>query len=48
LVDFAALYGNQNQGYCHLVVSTMDILSFGDMRRYSDVSRLKQVEEYKI
>ena len=41
LVDFALLYGNQNQGYCHLVVSTMAILSFGAMCRYSDVSRLK-------
>jgi hypothetical protein len=26
LVDFAFLYGNQNQGYYHLVVSTMAIL----------------------
>ena len=26
LVDFALLYDNQNQGYCHLVVSTMAIL----------------------
>ena len=41
LVDFSALYGNQNQGYCHLVVATMAILSFGAMCRYSDVSRLK-------
>ena len=42
LVDFALLYGNQNQGYCHLVVSTMAMLSFGAMcRRFSDVSRLK-------
>jgi hypothetical protein len=42
LVDFALLYGNQNQGYCHLVVSTMAILSFGAMCRYSDdVNRLK-------
>ncbi len=41
LVDFALLYGNQNQGYGHLVVSTMGILSFGVMCRYSDVSRLK-------
>ena len=41
LVDFALLYGNHNQGYCHLVVSTMAILSFGAMCRYSDVSRLK-------
>jgi hypothetical protein len=41
LVDFASLYGNQNQGYCHLVVSTMAIFSFGAMCRYSDVSRLK-------
>jgi hypothetical protein len=41
LVDFAILYGIHNQGYCHLVVSTMAILSFGAMRRYSDVSRLR-------
>jgi len=26
LVHFALLYGNQNQGYWHLVVATMDIL----------------------
>ena len=41
LVDFALLNGNQNQGYGYLVVSTMAILSFGAMCRYSDVSRLK-------
>ena len=41
LVDFALLYGVHSQGYCHLVVSTMAILSFGAMCRYSDVSRLK-------
>ena len=41
LVYFAVLYGNQNQGYCHIVITTMDILSFGAMCRYSDVSRLK-------
>ncbi len=41
LVDFALLYGVNNQEYCHLVVATMTIISFGAMRRYSDVSRLK-------
>jgi hypothetical protein len=41
LIDFASLYGNQNQGYFHLVVSTIAILSFGAMCRYNDVSRLK-------
>jgi hypothetical protein len=41
LVDFAFLYSVHNQGYCHLVVATMAILSFGAMCRYSDVSRLK-------
>jgi len=41
LVDFAFLYGNQNQGYCHLVVSAMAILSFGAMSGYSVVSRLE-------
>ena len=41
LVDFALLYGIKSQGYCHLVVATMAILSFGAMCRYSDVSRLK-------
>ncbi len=41
LVDFAILYGIKSQGYCHLVVATMAILSFGAMCCYSDVSRLK-------
>ena len=41
LVNFAILYGIKSQGYCHLVVATMAILSFGAMCRYSDVSRLK-------
>jgi len=41
LVDFGLLYDNRNQGYCHLVVSTMAIFLFGAMCRYSDVSRLK-------
>ena len=41
LVDFPALYDSQNQGYYHLVVATMAILSFGAICRYSDVSRLK-------
>ena len=41
LVDFALLYGFKSQGYCHLVVATMAILSFGAMCRYSDVSRLQ-------
>ncbi len=31
LVDFALLYGINSQGYCHLVVATMAILSFGAM-----------------
>ena len=31
LVDFALLYGVNSQGYCHLVVTTMAILSFGAM-----------------
>ena len=38
LVGFALLYGVHNQGYCHLVVATMAIFSFGTMCRYSDVS----------
>ncbi len=41
LVDFALLYGINSQGYCHLVVATMSILSFGAMCRYGDVSQLK-------
>ncbi len=41
LVDFALLYGVNSQGYCYLVVTTMAILSFGAMCRYSDVSRHK-------
>ncbi len=28
LVDVVLLYGNQNQGYCHLDVATMTILLF--------------------
>jgi len=39
LVDFAILYAIYNQGYCHLVVSTMAILSSGAMCRYIDVSQ---------
>ncbi len=41
LVDFALLCGIKSQGYCHLVVATMAILSFGAMCRYNGVSRLK-------
>ena len=41
LIDFALLFGNQNQGYCHLVFATMTNLSFGAICHYSDVSRLK-------
>jgi hypothetical protein len=41
LVDYVLLYGNQNQGYGHVVVSTMAIISFGTMCRFSDVSQLK-------
>jgi len=41
LVDFALLYGIYNQGYCHLVVSTMAFFSFGAMCRYSDAACLK-------
>jgi integrase len=41
LVDFTLLYGVHSQGYCHLVVATMAIISFGAMCRYSDVCRLK-------
>ena len=41
LVDSTLLYGVHSQGYCHLVVASMDILSFGTMCRYSDVNRLK-------
>jgi hypothetical protein len=41
LIFFALLYGNQNQSYCHLVVSIMAILSFGAMCHYSDASRPK-------
>ncbi len=40
-VNFAILYGIKSQGYCHLVVATMAILSFGAMCRYNDVSRLQ-------
>ncbi len=41
LVDFALLYGIHNQGYCHLVIATMAIVSFGAMCRYSDVNLLR-------
>ncbi len=41
LVNFALLCGVNNQGYCHLVITTMAILSFGAMCRYSDISRFK-------
>ncbi len=37
LVDFALLYEMHKQGYCHLVVATRAILSFGAMGRYIDV-----------
>jgi hypothetical protein len=42
LVDFALLCGIHNQGYCHLDDSTMAIVFFGAMCRYSDVNRLKR------
>jgi hypothetical protein len=38
---FATAYGVLQQGYCHLVVSSMAVLMFGGMCRYSDVSRLR-------
>jgi len=41
LFDFALLYGVYYQEYCHIVVSTMAILSFGAMCYYIDVSCLK-------
>ncbi len=41
LVDFAILYRINSQGFCHLVVATMALLTFGAMCRYNDVSRLK-------
>ena len=41
MVYFALLYGIHDQGYGHLVVTTVAIPSFGAMRLYSDVSRLK-------
>ena len=41
LGDFAIIYSIHTQGYCHLVVSTMAILSFETMCRYSDVNRLR-------
>ena len=41
VVMFATAYGVLQQGYCHLVVSTMAVLMFGGMCRYSDVSLLR-------
>ncbi len=40
LIGFALLYGIHKQEYCHLVVATIAIVSFGAMCRFSDVSRL--------
>jgi hypothetical protein len=42
LGDFALLYDIHNQGYCHLVVTTMAILYFRAICRYIDVSRLNR------
>ena len=41
LVYFALLYGVRHHGYCHLVIATVAIVSFGAMCRYSDVTRLR-------
>ncbi len=41
VVMFATAYGVLQQGYCHLVISSMAVLMFGDMCRYSDVCRLR-------
>jgi hypothetical protein len=41
VVMFATAYGVIHQGYCHLMVSSMTILMFGGMCRYSDASRLR-------
>jgi integrase len=41
IVMFATAYGVLQQGYCHLVVSSMAVLMFGGMCRYSDASRLR-------
>ncbi len=38
---FATAYGVLQQEYRHLVVTSMEILMFGGMCRYSDVSRLR-------
>ena len=38
---FATAYGVLHQGYCHLVVSSMEALMYGGIRRYSDVSLLR-------
>ena len=40
IVLFATAYGIQPQGYCHSVVTTMCVIKFGAMCRFSDVSRL--------
>jgi len=41
VVMFATAYGVLHQGYCHLVTSSMAVLMFGGLCRYSDVSRLR-------
>ncbi len=40
VVKFAKAYGPRQQGYCHLVVSTIVVVMFGGMCRYDDASGL--------
>ena len=41
VVMIATAYGAMQQGYYHLVVSSMVVLMFGGMYRYADVSLLR-------
>ncbi len=41
IVVFATSYSVLQQGYCYLVVTSMAVLMFGGMCRYSDISRLR-------
>ncbi len=40
VVMFTTAYGVLHEGYCHLVASSMAVLMFGGICRYSDVSCL--------
>ncbi len=41
VVLFAEAYEVRHQGYCHLVVASMAVITFGAMYRYDDASGLR-------